>query len=127
MPFDFYQRRKLKTALAAPITRVLLFVLVIMMSWSAFTRYQIASDMDGRRASAERELNDLKVKKDSLSKQVQYLKDDRGIEAEMRRQFDVALDNEQVVVIVEPETDETNTAQSTYKKVEDPAWYMFWR
>jgi cell division protein FtsB len=127
MPFDFYQRRKLKTALAAPVTRVILFILVIMMSWSAFTRYQIAKDMDVRRASAERELDELKAQKASLEGQVQYLKDDRGIEAEMRRQFDVALDNEQVVVIVEPETDETNGADSTYKKIEEPAWYQFWR
>ncbi len=125
--FDFYQRRKLKTALAAPITRIILFVLVVMMSWSAFTRYQIAKDMEGRRESAERELNELKAQKASLEGQVQYLKDDRGIEAEMRRQFDVALDNEQVVVIVEPETDETNATDSTYKKVEEPAWYEFWR
>jgi cell division protein FtsB len=127
MPFDFYQRRKLKTALAAPVTRVILFILVIMMSWSAFTRYQIARDMDVRRASAQRELDELKAQKASLEGQVQYLKDDRGIEAEMRRQFDVALDNEQVVVIVEPETDETNGTDSTYKKIEEPAWYQFWR
>lgn len=97
------------------------------MTLSAYTRYKIAKDMEGRRESAERELNDLKTQKESLDKQVQYLKDDRGIEAEMRRQFDVALDNEQVVVIVEPETDETNTTDSTYKKVEEPAWYEFWR
>lgn len=125
--FDFYQRRKLKTALAAPITRIILFILVIMMSWSAFTRFQIARDMEGRRENAERELNDLRAQKEALDKQVQYLKDDRGIEAEMRRQFDVALDNEQVVVIVEPETDETNGMDSTYKKIEEPAWYEFWR
>jgi cell division protein FtsB len=125
--FDFYQRRKLKTALAAPITRIILFVLVVMMSWSAITRYQIAKDMEGRRESAERELNELRAQKSSLEGQVQYLKDDRGIEAEMRRQFDVALDNEQVVVIVEPETDETNGTDSTYKKIEEPAWYQFWR
>ena len=97
------------------------------MSWSAFTRYQIAKDMDVRRASAQRELDELKAHKESLEGQVQYLKDDRGIEAEMRRQFDVALDNEQVVVIVEPETDETNGRDSTYKKIEEPAWYKFWR
>lgn len=125
--FDFYQRRKLKTALAAPVTRIILFILVIMMSWSAFSRYQIAKDMDVRRESAQRELNELKAHKESLEGQVQYLKDDRGIEAEMRRQFDVALDNEQVVVIVEPETDETNSSDPTYKKIEEPAWYQFWR
>jgi MinD-like ATPase involved in chromosome partitioning or flagellar assembly len=55
------------------------------------------------------------------------LSDDRGIEAEMRRQFDVALQGEQVVVIVEPEQTEINNASSTYEIVEEPAWYEFWR
>ncbi len=127
MVFDFYQRRKLKTILEAPYTRVILLLLVLLMGWSAYTRWAISSDMATRRLEAERELNHLKQQKDGLEKQVQYLKDDRGIEAEMRRQFDVALNNEQVVVIVEPESDETNTATSTYQVIEEPAWYEFWR
>lgn len=125
--FDFYQRRKLKTVLEAPYTRVILLLLVLLMGWSAYTRWTISSDMEGRKADAERELNALKQHKQSLEGQVQYLSDDRGIEAEMRRQFDVALQNEQVVVIVEPEGNETNSSTSAYQTVEEPAWYEFWR
>jgi cell division protein FtsB len=125
--FDFYQRRKLKTVLAAPITRIILVVLVILMAWGAFTRYQIAKDMEGRRLEIERDVDRLRHQKEGLEKQVQYLKDDRGIEAEMRRQFDVALQNEQVVVIVEPEKGEIKAATSTYQEHEEPAWYEFWR
>ncbi len=127
MVFDFYQRRKLKTVLEAPYTRVILLFLVFLMGWSAYTRWSISNDMADRRVDAERELNGLKQQKEGLEKQVHYLSDDRGIEAEMRRQFDVALNNEQVVVIVEPEEGETNTATNTYQIIEEPAWYEFWR
>jgi cell division protein FtsB len=111
--FDFYQKRKLKTFFASPLTRGFLLLLVFLMSWSALTRYQIAQEMSDRRLEAEVEVERLKEQKTGLEDQVQYLSDDRGIEAEMRRQFDVALTNEQVVVIVEPESDiETNTGTS---------------
>ena len=125
--FDFYQRRKLKTVLEAPYTRVILLFLVLLMGWSAYTRWSISSDMAERRETAERELSELQQQKEGLEKQVQYLSDDRGIEAEMRRQFDVALTNEQVVVIVEPDEAEIKSATSTYETVEDTAWYEFWR
>lgn len=125
--FDFYQKRKLKSFLASPVTRGFLFVLVVLMSWSAYTRFQIAREMAGRRAEAEAETERLREQKAGLEGQVQYLSDDRGIEAEMRRQFDVALTNEQVVVIVEPEGGETNASSSTYQQESKPAWYEFWR
>ncbi len=127
MVFDFYQRRKLKTVLESPLTRVILVLLVLLMGWSAYTRWAISSDMEQRRADVERELDGLKKQREGLEKQVQYLSDDRGIEAEMRRQFDVALNNEQVVVIVEPEEDEIKSASGTYQNIEETAWYEFWR
>ena len=124
--FDFHQRRKLRTVLNSPFTRGFLILLVIMIGWSAFTRYQIAVEMKERRIIEENEVSKLQGKKEALEKKVRYLSDERGIEAEMRRQFDVALPNEQVVVIVEPEKDETNTASSTYKENEEAPWYEFW-
>jgi hypothetical protein len=44
----------------------------------------------------------------------------------MRRQFDVALEGEQVVVIVEPETGPEIQPLSTSTQ-ETTAWYQFWR
>jgi cell division protein FtsL len=125
--FDFYQRRKFKTVLTSPITRVLLAVLVLLMAYSAYTRYEIAKEMEGRRVDIETDVARLQGHKEGLEKQVRYLSDDRGIEAEMRRQFDVALDNEQVVVIVEPDEAEIKQSTSTYQVSEEPAWYQFWR
>ncbi len=125
--FDFYQRRKFKTILSSKVTRVFLVVLVLLMGYSAYKRYSIAKDMERRRHEVESDVVRLQGQKEVLEKQVRYLSDDRGIEAEMRRQFDVALDNEQVVVIVEPEKDEIKTSSSTYETAKEPAWYEFWR
>lgn len=97
-----------------------------MIGWSAFTRFQIAQEMVERRESAERDLAELKLQKQELEAEVRYLSDERGIESEMRRQFDIALEGEQVVVIVDPEQDDRQKFAST-TPAQDPAWYEFWR
>jgi cell division protein FtsB len=125
--FDFYQRRKIKSFLTMPITRIILLILALLMCWGAYTRYEKAELVKVRRVEAEQELEHLRGQKEALEKQVKYLSDERGIEAEMRRQFDVALPGEQVVVIVDPEKKESTTSTSTTKVEEDVPWYMFWR
>lgn len=106
---------------------MILLVLVFMLGWSAFTRYQIAEEMQVRRERAEEEVSQLREQKEMLDEKVRYLSDERGIEAEMRRQFDVALPNEQVVVIVEPEDEEDLVSPLSTEEDEEPAWYEFWR
>ena len=123
--FDFHQKRKIRSILKSPFTRGVLLILVIMVGWSAFTRFQIASQMVERREAAEAELSKLQTQKKELEAEVRYLSDERGIEAEMRRQFDIALDGEQVVVIVDPQNDERKMATST--PPDAPAWYEFWQ
>lgn len=124
--FDFYQRRKLRTFLSQPLTRLVLLILAILMVWAAYTRYSKLEMVSARRAEVENEVEHLRQQKETLQKQVEYLSDDRGIEAEMRRQFDVALPGEQVVVIVDPEHKDASTTPLG-KKGEDHPWYMFWR
>ena len=110
-----------------PITRIVLFVLAILMSWSAYNRYQKSEIMEGRRLEAEAEVQRLRDQKATLEKQVNYLKDERGIEAEMRRQFDVALPGEQVVVIVDDkDTNASSSNESNTPVIEERPWYQFW-
>ncbi len=110
-----------------PITRVVLLILALLMCWGAYTRYEKAELVQVRRVDAEKEVAHLKEQKETLEKQVKYLSDERGIEAEMRRQFDVALPGEKVVVIVDPKNNESSTSALTKKVGEDDPWYMFWR
>lgn len=83
--------------------------------------------MSGRRHEVEAEVTRLKDQKTSLEKEVNYLSDERGIEAEMRRQFDVALPGEKVVVIVDPQNKQGSTSTATQSVDTDHPWYMFWR
>ena len=123
--FDFYQKRKLKVILASRPIQAILLVITLFVIWSAYVRYDIASEMADRREVMEQEAQELQDRKDSLKTQVDYLSDERGIEAEMRRQFDVAKEGETVVVIVEDEDDVVESipvATSTNNK----RWYEFW-
>lgn len=124
--FDFYQKRKFKVVLASRPVQVFVLLVTLFVLWSAYVRYDIASEMAERRLMVEQEALKLQERKESLETQVNYLSDERGIEAEMRRQFDVAKEGEKVVVIVEDEKSEVETIPlSTSTK--ESHWYEFWR
>tara|TARA_B100001939_G_C16625900_1_gene481322 strand:- start:73 stop:486 length:414 start_codon:yes stop_codon:yes gene_type:complete len=127
--FDFHQKRKLRSVINSRWTQAFILLLAGMVGWSAFVRYEIAMEMKERRLVEEQQAAVLEERKNALAEEVRYLSSERGIEAEMRRQFDVALPGEQVVVIVEDEDDRpeilplsgSNNSSSTKK------WYQFWR
>jgi cell division protein FtsB len=124
--FDFQQKRKLRAVLESRVTWSILLVLAGFMIVSAYGRYQIAKDMEGRRLTVEAERAELLNRKTELEKDVKYLEDERGIEAEMRRQFDVAKSGEQVVIIVEDEVVESTITELSTTTESDKPWYRFW-
>lgn len=127
--FDFHQKRKIRVILNAPLTQGVLLVLLVLVAISAFERYQIAMEMKERRVVAEQSATALEAKKADLAAEVEYLSTERGIEAEIRRQFDVALPGEQVVVIVEEEPPESviEPLSTTPTTTPQKRWYQFWR
>lgn len=126
--FDFYQKRKLRSVVNSRYTQIAIVLLVFAVGWSAYVRYDIAMEMKERRELAEQQVEELQHRKEELAEQVEYLSSDRGIEAEMRRQFDAALPGEKVVVIVEEENNEPviEPLSGTSTKSER-RWYQFWR
>ena len=123
--FDFQQKRKLRAILESRITWVLLLVIIVSIFVSAYDRYLIAKDMAGRRAAAEAELAALQARQTDLQKEVDYLSNERGIEAEVRRQFDVAREGEQVVIILGSDDLGASTTEATTTPSTRP-WYRFW-
>jgi cell division protein FtsB len=57
--------------------------------------------MADRRAAAEAAVAELEARREALAAQVAYITSERGQEAEMRRQFDIAREGEQVVIILD--------------------------
>jgi len=123
--FDFHQKRKLRSIFGSRITQVIIFVIACFIFISAYDRYLIAREMAERRAAVESEIFDLEERRKMLDTQVQHLSNERGIESEMRRQFDVAREGEQVVIILDDEKNLPPQSTTTDNQKERP-WYRFW-
>lgn len=123
---DFRQKRKLRTVLSSRYVQAVLVVVLVLVGINAFERFQIAQQMADRRETAVTEATNLELRRQQLEEQVRYLDDDRGIEAELRRQFDVSREGEQVVVIVDPEPPAEVEPLGT-STANRRAWYEFWR
>ena len=100
--------------------------MALWVGYSAYVRFDIAMEMTDRREVAELKADELEVRKNELEEKVEYLSSERGLEAEMRRQFDVALPGEQVVVIVEDEVTSEIMPLSTSTNEREDEWYQFW-
>lgn len=98
---SFNQKRQLRRIATSHIMHGVLIVVCIFTAHSAYKRYTIARDMAERRVAAEREMAELETRRATLKEQVQYITSERGIEAEMRRQFDIAREGERVVIILD--------------------------
>lgn len=128
--FDWQQKRAFKAVLTSPLLQIFLLLLIVMVGLSAFERYQIAKTMAERRAVAEAQLATLEARQALLEERVDYLSNERGIEAELRRQYDVARQGEQVVVIVDPPATGPEIrplATTSVESADTHPWYQFWR
>ncbi len=123
--FDFQQKRKINAFFESRAIQVVLLILTFFVLLSAYNRYLIAREMADRRSAVESEISSLEQRKENLESEVKYLSNERGIEAEMRRQFDITREGEQVIIILDGENEQKNEepvkATSTKR-----AWYRFW-
>lgn len=102
---------------------VLLFLVRIV-----YERYSIEREMAQKQLESEAHLESLLERKAQLQQKVEYLSNDRGIEAEMRRNFDVARPGEQVVIILDKEPEAVVEPMQPMNTEESEApWYQFWR
>lgn len=82
------------------LTIVVLFIAAFTLSFAVYDRYVVEQNVRERRNSTEMELQQLKVRQVELEDRVDYLSNEQGLEAEIRRHFDVSKEGEQVVVIM---------------------------
>ncbi len=82
------------------LTIVVLLVASLTLSFAVYNRYVVEQDVRDRRSDTEEELSELKAHRAELEDRVEYLSNEQGMEAEIRRHFDVSREGEQVVVIM---------------------------
>ena len=125
---QFYQQQSWRGLLRSPLALIILGILCLFMARIVYERYSIASEMATREAESKAELQTLEERRSKLKEKVEYLSNDRGIEAEMRRNFDVARDGEQVVIILDKKEEESKIEPLDVQvKEKAEPWYYFWR
>jgi len=123
----FKQKYKKTNLINHPVTWVILLILTLLILISALKRYSIAREMSERREEIDQEIVALEERRDSLEDEVKYISSERGKEAEMRRQFDMARKGEKVVIVLdEKEEKEVEEATTTEEEKEKRPWYKFW-
>lgn len=97
------QKQPWKRVLHSRITPFVLAAACLFLAVSVYERYTIEREMAARRIEAEIEREEMRERKHELETKVEYLTAEYGVEAEMRKNFDVAKEGERVVIIVENE------------------------
>lgn len=124
---EFYQQKSLRSYLRSPLALILLGILCLLMARIVYARYTIEREMAARQLESESEFQALIERKKQLEEKVKYLSNDRGIEAEMRRNFDVAREGEKVVIILDKKEEEHKIEPLTKSAPAESKWYQFWR
>jgi cell division protein FtsB len=127
MGLGYHQYRKQLWKLRAVL--VVLVALCVLILWSVVTRWQVEREMAARRAAVEAEYGALEARYQALKADVRYLSDERSLEAEVRKHFDVAKEGESVVIILDEEESVDNSLTAT-TAAPTPAtypWWQFWR
>lgn len=100
--FDFHERRKLRNIVYSKPILFILGVAVIFFSYSVWGAFQKERETITKKNQREDVLNELQERKDILIEEIDSLKTDRGIEAEIREKFEVANEGENIIIIVDP-------------------------
>ena len=109
----FGQRRDPLRLFGRRILMLALLVLAVVRSIGVWGVYQKERESRSLRADSEAQLADLKSRKAQLETDIAKLKTDRGMEAALREQYQLAKSGEGLIVIVDPPTPQPIATTST--------------
>ncbi len=105
--FDFHEKRKIRRIVYSKVFIGAIFLFALFVGTSVYERFTIEREMAAKLQDRMKELHSLEERAALLETKVDHLKNERGIEEELRTRFDVAKEGEQVVIIIdEPEETE---------------------
>ncbi|HEY4504086.1 MAG TPA: septum formation initiator family protein [Candidatus Paceibacterota bacterium] len=105
--FSFKKKKTYKKIIYSPFA---IFALVIVLAfflkalWGVYKKEQMSAEYLEREKS---ELQKLEKRQNNLAKSVDYLKTDKGIEAEIRNKFRLVKEGESVTIIIDNEISST--------------------
>lgn len=115
-----------RSVVESKIATLFLVVLCVLVAFAVYGRFLVEREMATRLEESAAELRALESKRDALDRKVDRLSSDQGMEAEIRKNFDVAREGETVIILVDEkeQADSRVGATTTPTQEEEGA---FWR
>jgi len=82
-------------------TFIVLLLLAILLGKATFNVYTEARTTREKLTERQEYLDNLAKREESLARELERLQSERGLEAELRRQFEVAREGEEVIVVLD--------------------------
>lgn len=131
--FDFHEKRKIRRIAYSKISIILIFLFAAFILFNTYDRFVVERDMAQKLETKKAELNKLNQSAEIIRAKVEHLKNDRGIEEELRNRFDVVKEGEQTVIIIDEEKTKnkqtTLTGSSSTEQEKTSSWlgvFKFW-
>jgi cell division protein FtsB len=99
--FDFHQKRKIQSILYSKPFLVFLCLPVLFFVYVAWKAYATAEETSARRTELVAELGRLEERQKHLEEDIANLDDPRGVEAALRKRYEVGKAGEELIVLVE--------------------------
>lgn len=131
--FDFHEKRKIRRVVYSRFFIVGIFLITALIMMSVYERFTIEREMALKLSDRMQELETLQTRAATLEARVKHLRNERGIEEELRNRFDVVKEGEQVVVIIDDKVktgDQSASSSATSKQVPQKTFFeklLFWR
>lgn len=126
---DFHEKRKLKSYMYSRPMVAALFLVCALFSVSVYHRYIAEREIAEKQWATEHELELLKQQATALEAEVNRLKSDRGVEAEIRDRYEVSKKGEKIVVVVGDKSSDNASTTTEIEKTEpeEAATSSFWK
>lgn len=103
---EFYERRKLKRWLYSWPIVVVLFLIILFLGQNVWGVFVTERETRVKRLERATVLQELEGRKDVLQEKIDVLSTDHGLESEIREKFEVSLEGEGVIVLVDRQEEE---------------------
>ena len=110
---EFQQKRKIRKILYSRSALILLCLLAVVFLRATWNVYEKEKMSRGYVSQAQAQLDKLSAQKENLSASVAALGTNQGVEAEIRRKFQVVKNGEQIAVIVDDSSSSDESSAST--------------
>lgn len=108
---EFYEKRKLKRVVYSKPVLLLVGGIVVLLFFPTLNAYSKMQNTYENKNAVAQELLQLQEREEALQGEINRLSTEQGVEAEIRKKFEVGRDGEELIVIVGEEKSQPQTEE----------------